>query len=77
MSEHVNVETKLQTASQDYDCDFCGETIPDETDYVRVALVRSLGRRGTLPSAMPGAIEKYHPKCHQLLTGVEVTRGKA
>jgi hypothetical protein len=78
MSQHVpaeQVEVKLQTASQDYDCDFCPEPILDETKYVRVGLVVNKGRRGPLPSlAGPGRLEKYHPSCYTVLTG-EVVHG--
>lgn len=71
MSDRPEVEVKLQTASQDYDCDFCPDIIRDETKYVRAALVEHRGtRKGGLPSALAGSpIEKYHPTCYTILTG--------
>jgi hypothetical protein len=56
---------RKQTATQDYECDDCGLTIPDETEYVR-AVDEPRYVSGLLSHPIrkqPGLVEMFHVEC--------------
>lgn len=62
MTRTDKIETKVQLASQDYECDGCHLLIPDETNYVRVAVLASRTQLRRNHSSAD-IIEKYHTWC--------------
>lgn len=62
-SEDDYIEIKAQMATQDYDCDECGEVVSDETLYIRVAVLAGRKKKGGLSARYYNGIEKYHPSC--------------
>lgn len=63
MTRPYKIETKKQLASQDYDCDGCHLLIPEETYYLRVAVLSSNRKQRRRNHSSADTIEKWHERC--------------